>query len=116
MPTWMCANCDDERGLRGKRFEADEPVCPCGVDGRLAEFKHLIAPVEIHHYDPPHPVVKGRGTHQAACGLGRIGSRVKGQLVWGTGERLVVNCKACRESEAFKSDREHTGILIAADQ
>lgn len=123
MKLWMCRNCNGkyvnaagyEAERPGKVFEAELPVCECGVDGRNPEHAAYISALVYLHFDPPHPFLKGRGTHEAACGAGRIGGRVNGELVYGTGERDAVNCKACRESEAFRGPAVHTGTLKAAE-
>lgn len=112
MPLYKCSNCPLPTG-DCRVFEADDPVCPCGIDGRDPEMAGIIRPVETIHFDPPHPVVKGRGTRQAACGHGRVGSVVGRSMVLASGERDAVNCKACKETAVFKGDASHTGLITA---
>jgi hypothetical protein len=90
---FRCNNC-------GRTFEADRPVCEtCGVDeaqdGRLTG---IVVPIATIHFDPPHPKVRHRGQGRLACDPKRLvaGSRA-------TGEPSVVNCRLCRETEAWKA-------------
>jgi hypothetical protein len=96
---FRCNNC-------GRTFEADRPVCEtCGIDqaqdGRLTG---IVVPIATIHFDPPHPKVRHRGQGRLACDSKRLvaGSRA-------TGEPSVVNCRLCRETEAWKTASGRAG-------
>ena len=92
MPLFRCLNCHAE-------FESARPACEaCGVgadgDPRTAD---QIVKLETIHFDPP-TAVAGRGKGVAACDAKlRVGARGCGF----TGEPDVVNCAACKKTEAY---------------
>lgn len=95
---WLCWNCTNEKGLPGKPFEGDLPVCPCGVDGRLAEYKPYVVKREVIHYDPPHDVLKSRGVRKHACDGVEVG---KGPMA--SGHPAAVTCPKCQATEAYRA-------------
>lgn len=97
MPLWICWNCTDEMGRPGKKFEADAPVCPCGVDGNKPEMTGYIAKCEVIHFDPPHPVLKGRGMRRRVCDDKPI--HEAGGLA--SGHPAAVNCGACKRTPEY---------------
>lgn len=107
MPLYRCANC-------GNDAEHPTPKCvPCGLDPKnepraVQMFTELVTV----HFDPPHAVVAGWGLGHAACDPTKKVGRVQDRF---TGEREVVNCSACKASEAFagaatKPPRPHESI------
>ncbi|WP_020474925.1 hypothetical protein [Zavarzinella formosa] len=96
---YRCYNCSDDKGMPGRDFAADKPVCPkCGLDGSPgSRFASKIVALRTIHLDPPHPTVKSAGTGQPACGVPRLGSMAM------TGDPNVVNCPKCRETPEWKT-------------
>lgn len=98
MNLWICFNCHDPaKGIPGYPFEGEHPVCPaCTLDGRTGDGVRLVVPRVAIHFDPPHAVVRGRGSNLAACD----GKPIMGRM--GTGEPSVVTCPACKATDAFR--------------
>lgn len=99
---YLCLNCTGPKGKKGKHFVSDVPVCSCGVDGRRPEFKAFVATCVWTHYDPPHPVIHGRGSRTKLCD----GKPVRGlnpEKECSTGSPAVVTCPACLAHPAFPS-------------
>ena len=128
MKLWICRNClsdPNENGFCavGRKFEADKPVCPtCGADRSNPRHAPYIGECEVIHFDPPDPILKGRGTNRAACDTSIvIGSPQPHDGVgikpyFGTAHRNVVNCRACMASEVFVSGAEVEKAIKAVDQ
>ncbi len=100
MKYWMCLNCTDENGVRGKKFWSDVPVCSCGVDLRKPEHKTLMVRCVILHYVPPDPVVKGRGVRFRLCD-GKSVRLHNPEIETSTGSRAAVDCPACLAHKDF---------------
>ena len=106
MNRYLCTNC-------GRTFEAPRPMCePCEIDPlKDRRMAGVVLKVEIVHYDPPSKV-KHRGLGVLACDPK---TPVHGKRA--TGEPHVVNCAACRKTEAwlkaagedpeFMADQDH---------
>lgn len=103
MPKYLCMNCTNDKGTPGKPFAADVPKCPCGVDGTLPEYAAFIVPQAVLHYDPPHAILKGKGTNKAACD----GKPVQGR--YATGDPREVNCDQCKEKKVWKDGMTAAG-------
>lgn len=89
---YRCTNC-------GTSFVADRPTCAkCDIDAstdqRAAGVIHSLCTI---HFDPPHPKIRFRGLGHPACNPSRGIHGLRG-----TGEPSVVNCEACRATEAWK--------------
>lgn len=96
---YRCYNCENAQGLIGYDFTAAAPVCPkCGADGTTLEAAQKIVTRQAVHFDPPHGVLRDKGTGKRACD----GKPTTGLGVHSTGVPTAVTCPACRESEAFK--------------
>lgn len=111
---WMCLNCTGEKGKKGKKFVSDVPVCSCGVDGRKPEYKAFITRCVWTHYDPPHPVIHGRGTRKRLCD----GKPVSGHdpaHECSTGSVRVVTCPACLAHKDFPRVDGELVVPEAAD-
>lgn len=107
---WVCYNCesntwhDESEFVKGTVFEADEPekkkdvpTCPkCGASGSLA--RRVIAMLIVKHFEPNHPTIRGKGTGEIACDPGKP----RGHKIRCTNEPRIVNCPACKASEAYK--------------
>ena len=96
MKMFRCLACPDEAG-KPHEFTAEKPICPrCGLDGTQPRDAELILLLTVIHFDAPSRV-PNRGVGYLACQpdtpLGR------GHVA--TGLPAVVNCPACRETEAF---------------
>lgn len=88
---YRCTNC-------GTDFVAEKPACvKCEIDATTdTQALGIIHPLATLHFDPPHPKIKRRGLGHRACDpKTHIG---KGR---GTGEASVVNCEACKQTEAY---------------
>lgn len=89
---FRCYNCDP-----AYEFSSREPVCPqCSADGRKPREQPFIARLVTTHFDPPHPIIRGRGRHVMAC-TGKPwppGTSV-------SGETTAVTCTSCRNTAAF---------------
>ncbi len=99
MSQYRCLNCS--KSFASERApEAPRPTCPgCGVNpDQEPELASFIQPLETIHFDPPHPIVRFRGKGHLACNPAR---RVAGMRA--TGEPAVVNCPACRQTDAWKT-------------
>lgn len=97
---YLCLNCFGPKGKRGKHFVADVPVCECGVDGRLPEYKGFVAKCVWTHYDPPHPVIRGRGRRAVLCD-GRAVRGLDHTKEFSTGSPTAVTCPACLAHPSF---------------
>lgn len=100
MPTFRCYLCPGPKGIPGLDFTADKPVCPtCGVDpGADPRDAGVVVKLQVIHFDPPRR--PGRGYGHAACDPKlKVGA---GGVV-ATGEPSVVNCPACRGTDAWKA-------------
>lgn len=105
--------CNHE-GCETSQFEADIPVCPtCGTDGRDPHWKGFIAPLVTIHF-------VGRAKHPTGKSLPNVRSKTRAcdskpavGLTDGshavTGEPLVVNCAACRATDAWKAEAPEEG-------
>jgi len=83
----------------GKTFDfwGDEPVCPkCKADERKDDDRGIIIPLEIIHFDPPHPkyAIMQRGQGVNACT-----GRIRGMR---TGDPRQVNCPRCLGTDVLK--------------
>lgn len=90
---WKCYNCvHPTSGSPGVDFVGPAGKCPaCGAEessGRVAQRSTI-------HFDPPHPVLKAKGTNRRPCD----GKPVAGGMA--TGEPSAVNCPDCRGSKPF---------------
>jgi len=106
---WQCHNCIDEHGKPGRDFEADKPVCPeCKLDSTLPEYAQfgLIVKRETIHLDPPHKILKGKGSGKRACD----GKPAQGAMF--TGVAAIVNCPACLRTDAFRGLAETQGLEV----
>ena len=91
MPILRCCSCMTEweaAPVRGKG-----PECPSCKAGPLA-----VAQVEVIHFDPP-SATPGRGLNHAACNP----KLRPGPTNRFTGEHDAVTCRACRETEIYKT-------------
>lgn len=107
---YRCTNCNTE-------FAADKPACAtCDIDATTdPQAAHVIHPLVLIHYDPPHPKIKNRGRGRRACdpkvpvGKGRA-----------SGEARAVNCDACKATEVFqdavKAGALNTSFLDSEDE
>lgn len=104
MPVFRCLNCKNE-------IEALSPSCAaCELDpAKNPGDADYFAKVETMHFDPPTKVA-GRGKNFAACNpklkVGAAGHRF-------TGDPEVVNCAACKASEAFLAANGETNGVAA---
>lgn len=102
MKPWMCFNCDDDKGFAGMKFRADKPTCPkCGADGKEAEYAPYIVRCTEIHFDPPHPILKNKGTRKRLCDGKSIFEGQKTNVA--SGSPPAVTCPACRSHPAFPS-------------
>ena len=87
-----CTNCN-------RTFEAPRPLCEvCAIDPlKDRRFAGIVVKVAKVHFDPPHPTVRGHGVGFTACSPAKP---VQGQHA--SGEAHVVNCAACRATDAWK--------------
>lgn len=112
MPTndhpYLCLNCIGETGVKGAGFRSNKPVCPrCGVDARNPELASFVVRCVETHFEPPHPVLRNRGTRKRLC---------DGELIFknqdtnrATGDPREVSCPACLAHASFpKVDGELT--------
>ena len=111
---YICLNCPNDKGIPGKKFWASEPVCSCGVDMRLPEYRNFIAPVACIHFVPPHPVIRNRGTGHRRCDGVSIRTHPKTQEL-ATGSPEVVNCPACRAHKDFPAADGEVSVPPEAD-
>ena len=90
---FYCYNCSTAFGPTAKNTCTN-----CGADGDDPQARGCVAEQLVHHYDPPHAILVGRGLGHHACDpkvkVGTGGKRA-------TGSRDAVNCPACRASKAF---------------
>lgn len=108
---YRCYNCVNDSGRPGFDFLAEVCKCPkCGVDPVMENkrFEGRIVRLEITHFDPPHPFVKGCGTNLPACGKPRASVNSM------SGEPSAVNCPNCRKTQAFL-DKESAIIIHPED-
>lgn len=91
---YMCLNCTDETGGRGKKFWAERPVCSCGVDGKNPEYAGMLRRCVVVHFEPPHPVLKGKGTGKQLCD-GRTTKEYDPNREAATGSYDAVTCPDC---------------------
>ena len=85
-------------------FDAEEPVCEkCGCDAREPRYSDVVVQLAVIHFDPPDEKFVGRGKNYLACNPKR---HVGGYMA--TGNTELVNCKKCKDTEAFKG--------VAADE
>jgi len=104
MKLFKCYNCTGDDGMAGVDFFAEKPVCPtCKLDGAEPRFAGRIVQCRIIHFDPPHPVAAGAGLNHLACDPTKKIGKVN---VVATGVPDVVNCPACRETEAWKAAKK----------
>lgn len=106
MALWICWNCVGDRGNPGKKFEAQEPVCSCGVDGSVPRYAGLVAKCEVIHFDPPDAVLKGRGANVRACDQKPFGGAMA------SGVPAVVSCKKCMATAEFIKECERVGEIL----
>lgn len=93
---WKCYNCETPIGVIGYDFESDVPVCPkCGLDGRDPVMASRMTERVVIHFDPPHPIMRGRGINKRACD----GKPIHGG--YAVGEPANVTCPECKTSDAF---------------
>jgi hypothetical protein len=104
MGLYLCFNCLNDKGVPGKPFEADLPVCPCGVDGRSPDMAAYVHKREVIHFDPPHAILKGRGVRKVACTGAAVGT---GQMA--SGHPAAVNCRKCQETAEYAKACEQFG-------
>lgn len=97
---YRCTNC-------GTDFVAEKPACTkCDIDATTdPQVVGVIHPLATLHFDPPHPKIKRRGRGHRACDPSTHISKGRG-----TGEPSVVNCEACRQTEAYR-DAVKAGAL-----
>lgn len=114
---FRCYACKNEKGLPGRDFTAELPVCECGIDARLPRFAHLIVTREVIHFDAPfdHPeLCHSMGVGYPACDPAKkIGEQFRA-----SGEPLAVNCPVCIETAAFKkkqADADTRGVVPERD-
>lgn len=94
---FKCYNCENDKGVPGKDFVAEVPKCPtCGLDGTDKHVAHLIVTCRLIHFNPPHPIAKGVGSKDLACGASPMNAQV-------TKEIVAANCPACLASEAGRA-------------
>lgn len=104
MARWICWNCIDTATMTaGKTFEADEPLCSCGVDGKNPRHMSLIVECCTVHFDPPDPVIKGRGKNIFACNRQPA---ITTPFECFSGEYAAVNCKQCLATEECKAAKK----------
>lgn len=103
MKGWRCYNCNNDKGDPGLDFYGDKPICPkCGLDGTNQRYRGLFAALKVIHFDAPDPALaKGSGRHTRGIGHAACDPKLKVGTVQATGEPTVVNCPACRESQAW---------------
>jgi hypothetical protein len=95
MPLFRCLN---QKCATGD-FEAAGAVCPgCKIDGNVPELKPMIQRLVTVHFDPPHPVLSGRGLNVLACNPKRA---VFGLAA--SGDHTAVNCPKCKATPAYKN-------------
>jgi hypothetical protein len=84
-------------------FWSTEPVCPkCGSDGRDPVFGKVIIALNTIHFDPP-TKVRGIGKRHRACDPSKPTVAVNEHSTHGgSGHPDAVNCRECRESEAYR--------------
>lgn len=97
---YRCINC-------GNEFVSEKRACvTCALDAATdPQAAHVIFPLVLLHYDPPHPKIKGRGRGHRACDP--TTPITKGR---GSGEARQVNCDACKATAAFR-DAVKAGAL-----
>ena len=102
MPLYRCYFCTNEKGLPGRDFEADKPVCPdCGADRSQPRMTDRVVALETIHFHPPSKRV-GVGLGHLACSPGTKFPDPKSQVsITATGEPHLVNCPQCRASPLF---------------
>ena len=107
---FRCYNCKNEAGIPGRDFIGEGSACPeCKLDtNKDKRFAGRIIRLEITHFDPPHPFVKGCGTNLPACGKPRASVNSM------SGEPSAVNCPNCRKTQAFL-DKESAIIIHPED-
>lgn len=97
---WACYNCTDDKGMVGLKFRATKPVCPkCGADGSQAEYAPYIVRCVNVHFDPPHPILKNRGTRLRLCDGKSIFEAQKTNVA--SGDPHSVNCPDCIAHPSF---------------
>jgi len=95
---FKCLNCLDEQGMPGKVVPGDIPLCACGVDGRLPEYKNYIFARVSTHFDAPHDVLRGRGCGKRACD----DKSTTGENVSSSGHTAAVTCEQCMKTDSYK--------------
>lgn len=97
---WVCFNCENEKGFPGLKFRAAKPVCPkCGADGSLPEYAPYVSRRTEVHFDPPHPILKNRGTRLRLCDGKSIFEAQKTNVA--TGSPHAVTCPDCIAHPSF---------------
>lgn len=94
---WHCFNCATD-------FEGPTAKCTgCGAENEGG--RDIIAQRLVIHFDPPHPIIKGRGLGHHACNPEQ---KVASQGMRSTGYPGSVTCPMCKASEVWK---EQQGLL-----
>lgn len=109
MPLFICFLCDNEKGMGGRKFEADAAVCPnCGATAAHPRMKDKVVPLATVHFEPPSKW-KGIGVGHLAC-LPDKKFPDPAATVTATGEPAHVNCPKCKATEVFKAWAEKLGV------
>ena len=112
---YMCLNCTDETGGKGKKFWSEKPVCSCGVDGKDKQYAGVLRRCVVIHYEPPHPVLKGKGTGKQLCD-GRPTKEYDPNKDAASGSYPAVTCPDCIAHPLFPgTDAESLTVPDDAD-
>lgn len=106
---WRCYNCPDESGVNWHEWQGVPKCSKCGLSQKDKVGGERIVERVAIHFDPPHPVVKGRGSGLRSCDSKPANT---GQV---TGSAVAVTCPECLKTKAFASAAEEQGTLIATD-
>ena len=103
---WRCYNCPLDTGAEWHEWQG-LPKCPkCGLSQTDKPGGELVVERTAIHFDPPHPLLKGKGTNKRACDSKSVG------IGSATGVALSVTCPECLKTDAYKTAAELQGTLV----
>lgn len=114
MNHYLCLNCADDKGIPGKKFWSDTAKCSCGVDATVPELASYLKKLVLMHYDPPHPVLHGRGTNKKLCDGQSVHTLVPAKESY-TGDPSCVTCPLCKAHAKFPANVDVPHVVSDGD-